>query len=173
MQTGDGLPAHLRVLRIAVDARLPTLTASELKTVYRRNVREAHPDRGGTAERFVAVQTSYQALCAAWDDRAITHPSLFGGTSSGRATAGNDVFECPPTIRRFASDIPAEINPSTHQAPSAISGGVIKAKQKRLKARQRGELALVRARHARELGELKKIHSREVDELRKESAPQQ
>lgn len=173
MQTGGGLQAHLCVLGIAVDARLAALTPSDLKAAYQRSVREAHPDRGGTAERFVAVQTSYQALCAAWDDRVLTHPSLFGATSLGGSPAGGDMFGCLAAMRRFTSTIPAVATyRPRNQALSTTSGGVSKAKQKRLKARQRSELALVRARHAQELADIKRIHSRELDELHTESAPQ-
>ena len=39
-----------------------TATPPEVKAAYRAKAREAHPDRGGSAERFAAVQRAYDVL---------------------------------------------------------------------------------------------------------------
>lgn len=38
-------------------------TPAEVKAAYRAKAREAHPDRGGEAARFAAVQCAYEVLC--------------------------------------------------------------------------------------------------------------
>ena len=47
----------------------PQASAEEIKSAYRRCVREAHPDHNGTRERFHAVQAAY-ALLSDPDKRA-------------------------------------------------------------------------------------------------------
>ena len=39
-----------------------TATPHEVKAARRAKAREAHPDRGGSAERFAAVQRAYEVL---------------------------------------------------------------------------------------------------------------
>ena len=39
-----------------------TATPPEVKAAYRAKAREAHPDRGGSAERFAAIQCAYDVL---------------------------------------------------------------------------------------------------------------
>ncbi len=39
-----------------------TATPPEVKAAYRAKAREAHPDRGGSAERFAAIQRAYDVL---------------------------------------------------------------------------------------------------------------
>ncbi|HEY4104342.1 MAG TPA: J domain-containing protein [Polyangiaceae bacterium] len=39
----------------------PSATLTEIKSAYRKRALEAHPDRGGSAERFRALQTAYES----------------------------------------------------------------------------------------------------------------
>lgn len=40
----------------------PSATEDEIKAAYRRAMQTAHPDRGGTVERFREVQKAFKAL---------------------------------------------------------------------------------------------------------------
>src|SRR5512135_520612 len=40
----------------------PTASATEMKAAYRRAVRRAHPDAGGSAELFRQVEAAYDVL---------------------------------------------------------------------------------------------------------------
>ena len=43
----------------------PNASSGELKRAYRRALRRAHPDQGGTTEKFAAVQAAWEALDSA------------------------------------------------------------------------------------------------------------
>ncbi|HEY8281894.1 MAG TPA: DnaJ domain-containing protein, partial [Leifsonia sp.] len=40
----------------------PSVTHEELRRAYRRLLRETHPDTGGTAARFQAVQAAWELI---------------------------------------------------------------------------------------------------------------
>lgn len=73
----------------------PTATTDELRKGYRRALRRAHPDTGGTAVHFHAVQAAWEQVGtpgdrASYDRRAAaraTGPAFSGST--GRGSAGN------------------------------------------------------------------------------------
>lgn len=65
-----------------------TATLAEIKVAYRKAARESHPDLGGSAEKFKAVQQAYQLLSSE-QNRTNYDRSFAAGTSSptGSATA--------------------------------------------------------------------------------------
>jgi rRNA maturation protein Nop10 len=60
-------------------------TPLEVKAAYRAKVREAHPDHGGSAERFAAVQRAYEVLRDA-EKRAVWEASYAKWAAERRAT---------------------------------------------------------------------------------------
>lgn len=50
-------PSHYRVLGVSV-----TATAAEIKSAYRRKVRETHPDLGGDSAQFDVVRRAFEVL---------------------------------------------------------------------------------------------------------------
>ena len=48
---------HYKVLGIA-----PNASEDDVKKAYRSLVRTAHPDKGGSAERFQRIQKSYESI---------------------------------------------------------------------------------------------------------------
>ncbi|MEO7015962.1 MAG: DnaJ domain-containing protein [Leifsonia sp.] len=65
-----------------------TVTQDELRRAYRRLLRETHPDTGGTAARFQAVQVAWE-LIGDPDDRA-RYDRGEGGFSADLADGGRD-----------------------------------------------------------------------------------
>lgn len=67
------LPTHYDALGIDEDA-----TLEQVRTAYRRKVRSAHPDTGGSAELFTQVQAAYDTLkdagARASYDRSLVDP---------------------------------------------------------------------------------------------------
>ena len=71
----------------------PTVSHDELRRAYRRLLRETHPDTGGTAVRFQAVQEAWE-LIGDPDDRArydrgesLTVDAVAGGSAAGGFSA--------------------------------------------------------------------------------------
>ena len=85
-------PDHYSPLRVFRDATLP-----EVKQAYRRRALTEHPDKGGTAQRFRALQEAYRVLAdpalrceyerqlAAWEARSPKGRGKGGATPAGPA----------------------------------------------------------------------------------------
>jgi len=80
----------------------PTASHTEIRTAYRRLVKERHPDSGGTAELFRLLQTAYETLIdpirrAEYDQ----HLAESHGQESGHGTS--DGFDFEQLVGRPAS----------------------------------------------------------------------
>lgn len=92
---------HYEVLQIAV-----TATPQEIKTAYRKAVRTAHPDHGGSAEEFRQLTEAYQVLI----DPAARKSYDRSYAASGPATkAGSTARPSPAT--NTAGDLPVFVPP--------------------------------------------------------------
>jgi curved DNA-binding protein CbpA len=70
----------------------PTADAEELRRSYRRMLRETHPDTGGVAVQFHAVQAAWE-LVGTPEDRAAYDR---GSVGSSRGTSGRGTSAAPP-----------------------------------------------------------------------------
>ena len=59
---------HYKVLGIA-----PNASEDDVKKAYRSLVRTAHPDKGGSAERFQRIQKSYELILQKMSKTRTTH----------------------------------------------------------------------------------------------------
>lgn len=105
-----------------------TATAEELRRAYRRAVKEAHPDTGGSAEAFTRVQAAWDALRdparrAAYDQRnagVSNNTPSSGSAGEWRSTSARRTYTPPapppprPTVRP-----PHETQQSTPAAADA------------------------------------------------------
>lgn len=73
------MPTHYDVLGVT-----PEATTAQIRTAYRKAVRTAHPDTGGDAETFHAVQSAYEILsdetARGSYDHSLAHPGEGGDT---------------------------------------------------------------------------------------------
>ncbi|QCY47605.1 Chaperone protein DnaJ [Glutamicibacter creatinolyticus] len=85
-------PSPYEVLGIA-----RTASQAEIKMAYRKAARESHPDLGGSAERFRAVQRAYQLLSDEADrsryDRSFQAPDTRSTGSATSAGTGSRPFD--------------------------------------------------------------------------------
>jgi molecular chaperone DnaJ len=101
----------------------PTATTDELRKGYRRALRRAHPDTGGTAVHFHAVQAAWEQVGtpgdrASYDRRAAaraTGPAFSGSTGRGSTGRGATSSSSSATGSRF--DGSPFSDPWTHYAP--------------------------------------------------------
>ena len=56
------IPPYLRSAAAALGLSHWPITLSEVKTAYRQQARQSHPDAGGSAEAFLRVQSAYEKL---------------------------------------------------------------------------------------------------------------
>ena len=66
-------------------------TRADAKKSYRALARAFHPDKGGDAERFQAVQRAYELLEASWIGKAVVDRAKRGGAARARAPSRADV----------------------------------------------------------------------------------
>jgi hypothetical protein len=83
----------------------PTASIAEIRAAYRKLVREAHPDRGGSAARFHAVQAAWETLSdpeqrAAYD-RTLAPPP--------RQQVSHEKIWVVPQLRRFTVIAPVAL----------------------------------------------------------------
>ena len=70
-------------------------TQDDLKKAYRRLLRETHPDTGGDAVRFVAVQRAWELVGSPDDRAAYDRGSRGGGTGSTHAAGASGSASTP------------------------------------------------------------------------------
>ena len=89
-----------------------------LKAAWKRTVREAHPDLGGSTEEFQALQKAYETLIhpgsRAWYDLALD--TLRPGSAIAQAAPA--MAEEPPAAWVVAPD--AEVRTPKHAAPEPV-----------------------------------------------------
>jgi hypothetical protein len=77
----------------------PTATQDELRRAYRRLARETHPDTGGDAARFVAVQLAWETVGSPEDRAAYDRGHRARSTESSHSWAAPTAASPRPTNR--------------------------------------------------------------------------
>ena len=94
-------------------------TRADAKKSYRALARAFHPDKGGDAERFQAVQRAYELLEASWIGKAVVDRAKRGGAARARAPSRADVASKRASDdvdeRRRSTTAPANANASASE----------------------------------------------------------
>ncbi|NYE94983.1 hypothetical protein FHU41_001204 [Psychromicrobium silvestre] len=105
---------HYEVLRIAV-----TADQQEIKIAYRRAVRTAHPDHGGSSEEFRRVSEAYQTLSD--PDLRKAYDRAYAPASASASAGSSSRAPQPGAANNSARDLPIFVPPFGATSPALLS----------------------------------------------------